>query len=196
MNGWKRLNRLAFCTLLMLVVLAAGTGKSLAAVQSEDVSLGGIYPGMTYEEVTACYGAPTREERGYAQLVHRVIFYGDTVEIGFCGNKVLYVTVTADNGWRTPQGLHAGMGLDEALRICGEDYKSYPSPKQRRADQKDSPFFEMRWQGIRYVYHCEAPDGVYSYEPGDTTWGINLIAKDDKAAQVEAVTIRAYPPEH
>lgn len=194
MNRLECLGRLFLGMLLVLALWAAGTGRGLAAVQSGDVSLGGVYPGMTYEEIIACYGTPTKELRGDTQLVHKVIFYGDDVEIGFCGEKVLYVTVTADNGWRTPQGLHAGMGLDEAISICGQDYKRFEPNKYQSAD-RSSPFFERRWNGVRYVYRCAAPDGVYSYVPGDTTWGISLLMSSGGAAKVEAVSVRAYVPE-
>lgn len=196
MNRLEWLSRLAFGVLLALVVLAAGTGRSLAAVQAGDVSLGGVYPGMTYGEITACYGPPTKELRGDTQLVHKVIFYGSDVEIGFCGEKVLYVTVTADNGWCTPQGLCAGMKLDEAIDICGQDYKRFGPDKYKSADAQSSPFFERRWNGVRYVYRCAAPDGVYSYAPGDTTWGISLLTSGEGASRVEAVSVRAYLPEN
>ena len=196
MNRLEFLARLAFGVLLALVLLAAGTGRSLAAVQSGDVSLGGVSPGMTYGEITACYGTPTKELRGDTQLVHKVIFYGDGVEIGFCGEKVLYVTVTADNGWRTPQGLHAGMKLEEAINVCGQDYKRFDPDKYQSANATNSPFFERRWNGVRYVYRCAAPDGIYSYVPGDTTWGINLLTSSEGAAVVEAVSVRAYVPEN
>lgn len=195
MNRLECLGRLFLGMLLVLALWAAGTGRGLAAVQSGDVSLGGVYPGMTYEEIIACYGTPTKELRGDTQLVHKVIFYGDDVEIGFCGEKVLYVTVTADNGWRTPQGLHAGMKLDEAIYICGQDYKSFGPVQYQAVNAGSSPFFESRWNGVRYVYRCAAPDGVYSYEPGDVTWAINLLASSERATKLEAVSVRAYVPE-
>ena len=193
MNWLKRL----FCGIIMVfscMVVEMSTG--MAAVQTEDISLGGIKPGMTYQDITGVYGQPTREERGYAQLLSKVIFYGDSVEIGFCGEKVLYVTVTADNGWQSPQGIHPGMDLREAVLICGQDYTSFQSPKQRPEKLKYSPYFEMRWQGTRYVYRCAAPVEVYTYAPGDTTWGISLVTKGDGAEKVEAVSIRAYMPEY
>lgn len=182
--------------LLVIICMVALMGTSLAAVQPDDISLGGIYPGMTYQEVTAVYGTPDREERGYAQLVHKVIFYGDNVEIGFCGNKVLYVTVTANNGWKSPQGLHAGMGFNEAVSICGKDYKCFQSQNMQNEQDRHSPFFDIRWRGLRYVYRCAAPEGIYVYEPGDTKWEIDLLTNGEGATQVEAVSIRAYLPEN
>ncbi len=190
MNVSTHLKTLVFGMFLTLVFLTTGTGKSLAAVQPEDVSLGGICPNMTYEEITDVYGAPSREEQGNSQLVHKIIFYGDDVEIGFCNKKVLYVTVTADNGWRTPQGLYAGMNLHDAISICGQDYKSF-TERQTGSNTSNS-----QKQVIRYVYRCAAPEGIYSYVPGDIKWGINLMTNGAGATQVDAVTIRAYFPEH
>lgn len=195
-NMMNRLKYIIFSVLLAIICMVVVMGSSLAAVKTNDICLGGIYPGMTYQEVTAIYGPPEREERGYAQLVHKVIFYGDNVEIGFCGEKVLYVTVTANNGWKSPQGLHAGMDLNEAKRINGEDYKCFRSQNVQNEQDKHSPFFDIRWRGLRYVYRCTAPEGVYAFEPGDTKWEIDLMTRGEEATQVEAVSIRAYLPEN
>ena len=199
MRGFGSVGRFFVAALLVVIGLVAGTSEGLAAVQPEDILLGGIRPRMTYQEIIDRYGPPTREERGYAQLVHRVIYYGDSVEIGFTGRnadgKALYVTVTGDNGWRTPTGIYVGMQLEEAIEICGHDYRMITPPPRRPADSRNSPFYDMRWDGVKYEYRC-VPEGVYSYAPGDISFALALTTGNRGPKRVEAITVRAYIPEY
>ena len=199
MHGFRNVGRFFVVVLLVAIGLVAGTSEGLAAVQPDDIFLGGIQPRMTYQEIIDRYGPPTREERGYAQLVHRVIYYGDSVEIGFTGKKAdgkaLYVTVTGDNGWSTPTGIYVGMLLEEAIEICGQDFRMITPPPSRPADSQNSPFYEMRWNGVKYEYRC-TPEGEYSYEQGDISFALVLTTGSSEPKQVEAITVRAYIPEH
>lgn len=175
--------------LLFSAMMICGTAS---AIRQEDVSLGGIYLGMPYEAVISQYGLPTREENGGYQLLHKVIFYGDSVEIGFLGQKVRYVTSMMNNGWNTPAGIHAGMDLSEAVDIYGTDYKTkYPYSTRR---QEHSRFYFENWQGVRYAYSC-VPDMRYSYVPGDVSWYIYLDSSDG-GKTVTAITIGEQTPEN
>ena len=162
------------------------------AISQDDISLGGIYLGMPYEDVIDQYGPPTREEKGGYQLLRKVIFYGDSIEIGFLGKKVRYVTSMMNNGWHTPAGIHAGMNLSEAIDVYGTDYKAQYPYSKRRQDHKR--FYFEKWNGIRYAYSC-VPDMRYMYEPGDVSWYIYLDSNDG-GKTVTAITIGEQTPEY
>lgn len=167
--------------------------RQAGSFTEQDVELGGIRLGMSYDEVIQLKGKPSKEEKGYAQLISKVIFYGNDAEIGFLNQKVRYVTVTANNGWKTPAGLYAGMTMEEAEKMYGTDYKTVSAPSKRPEESKKSPFYEMRWQGVRYEYRC-VPSDVYSNKPGDTSWVMRLT-DTNKAKKVDAITIQTITPE-
>ena len=160
--------------------------------EEKDVELGGIRIGMSYDEVIKLKGKPTKEEKSNVQLVRNVIFYGHNVEIGFSKEKVRYVTVSADNDWRTPTGLHVGMPLNVAETMYGPYYKTMSAPTNRPESSKNSPFYEDHWQGTRYRYRC-TPSDVYSYKPGDT-FGEMWITSG-QTNNIDSITIREIIPE-
>ena len=151
--------------------------------EQNDVELGGVRLGMSYDEVIKLKGKPSKEEKSNVQLVKNVIFYGDNVEIGFAKDKVRYVTVSANNDWKTPAGLHVGMTLDDVEKMYGASHKTRSAPTKRPESSKNSPFYEDRWQGTRYIYSCAAPSGGQ----GGISW--ELWITNSQAKNVDAITI-------
>lgn len=118
-----------FVVLITAIVLFASV---CSAENSEEVSLGGIRLGMSYEEVVAIYGEPTAKfERVGLQdgrIWAKYIEYGDNVQITFSDNKgnfgvVKNVFVSADNGWTLPSGIKVGSKESDFRKIY-EDTKS------------------------------------------------------------------------
>lgn len=176
----------------MAIVLVAAFATVCGAVTKNDFSLGGVYLNMPYDDVLKIYGQPTSRPGGYAQLVTDVIKYSNDVEIGFLGKKVRYVVTTAANNWKTPSGLYVGMSIDEAIRICGTDYKTSTRSQSEIYDwMKGKPYFDYTWTGKKYSWSCVAE--TYSYAPGDTTFVLSVV---ENGGKVSAIIISQITPEY
>ena len=179
-------------TFAMVIIFALAFVSVCCAVGRNDFSLGGIYLNMPYNDVLRTYGQPTSRPGGYAQLVTDVIKYGNDVEIGFLGKKVRYVVTTANNGWKTPSGLYVGMSIDEAVRICGTDYKTSTRSQSDIHDwMRGKPYFDYTWTGKKYSWSRVAE--IYSYNPGDTTFVLSVV---ENGGKVSAIVLSQITPEY
>ena len=180
-----------FALTIFLVLSATNVCNALSL---EEFSLGGVQLNMPYDNVIEMYGQPTSHPGGYAQLVNDVIIYGNDVEIGFLGKKVRYVVTTANNGWKTPSGIYVGMPIDEVIKICGTDYKTYTRSQNDIPDwmkKSDKPYFEYTWTGKKYTWSRVAD--IYGYEPGDTKFVLSVV---ENGGKVTAIIISQLTPEH
>lgn len=174
----------AFCLIIFSTNICS-------AIEKNEFSLGGITPDMTYNDVIAKYGTPTNKLDGYAQLVHSVIMYGDSVEIGFIGRndpEIKYVVVTKNNGWTTPSNIHVGMPIDDVIEIYGTDYST------RGRQQSDipqwmidsgKPFFEYHWTGNQYTWKY--------FINAELSYALSVV---ENGGKVTAVQIRRLIPEN
>ena len=158
------------------------------AIGRNEFVLGGVVLNMPYNAIVRMYGQPTSRPGGYAQLVSDVIKYGDDVEIGLLGNKVRYVVTTANNGWKTPSGVCVGMSIDEAIKICGRNYKKENRSTALNSDRK---YFYANWIGTKYTWSMVSEN--FSYEPGDTTYTLSVVVNDKK---ITAVELNQVTPEY
>ncbi len=158
----------------MLVLLVSATVS--AQIKAEDINMGGLNLNSTYEQVIACYGKPDVVRQVELQLVDTEILYGDSVAITFSNGVVRKIVVSANNGWRTSDGVHVGMSLNEAMKIYGVNYEEIP----------DLP-------GLGYQYVC-VPES-FVYEPGDTKWIIRLV-DPDTCGKIHSITIFKATPEY
>ncbi len=103
-------------TFLSMVATLYMTRMSYAMLPPEETFLGGIRPGDTYEQVTEIYGEPTestepKKSPPYGSYTKR-IKYGDSCYFFLEGDDekgpfhVVMITVTANNGFATPKGIH------------------------------------------------------------------------------------------
>ncbi len=176
----------------MAIFLVLSVASVCSAVDRNEFSLGGIYLNMPYNDVLKMYGQPTSRPGGYAQLVTDVIKYGSDVEIGFLGKNVRYVVTTANNGWKTPSGLHVGMTIDEAIRIYGTDYKISTRSQSDIYDwMKSQPYFPLTWTGKKYSWSRVAE--TYGYNPGDTIFVLSVV---EKGGRVSAIELDQITPEY
>ena len=150
------------------------------AMKPTDFTLGGVNLNIHYNDVIKTFGEPVSKIGGWAQLVTNVIKYGESIEIGFCGEKVRYVVTTANNGWKTAAGVYVGMPLDEVIKIYGTDFT-----KSTRTSPLDSnkPYFYHKWTGTKYSWSQVAD--VYYYAPKDTRYIISVIVDADKVSAIE-----------
>lgn len=171
---------------IMTVVFILTVAEVCFAIGKNDFNLGGVYPNMSYDTVIKMYGQPTSIPGGYTQLVSNVIMYGDNVEIGFSGKKVRYIVTTANNGWKTPSGIHVGMSINEVIQICGNDYKTRTRSQNDIHDwmkQSGKPYYEYKWHGTKYSWSQVAD--FYSYEPGDTKLVLSVVENGGKVTGIE-----------
>ena len=175
-----------------VIVLVAAVASVCGAVGKNDFSLGGVWLNMPYNDVVKMYGQPTSRPGGYAQLVTDVIKYGNGVEIGFLGKNVRYVVTTANNGWKTPSGLHVGMSIDEAIRICGTDYKTSTRSQSDIPDwMRSRPYLYLKWTGKKYSW--SRVTDIYSYAPGDTSFVLSVV---ENGGKVSAIILDQITPEY
>ena len=150
------------------------------AIDKNEFALGGVVPNMPYNALVSMYGQPTSKTKGYAQLIHEVVKYGDDVEIGLMGNKIRYVVTTANNGWKTPSGVSVGMSIDEVVKILGRNYDTEKRPSPLDGDRK---FFYAKWSGTKYIWSQVSEN--FMYEAGDTKYFIAVVVNDKKVTAVE-----------
>ena len=179
---------------IMAVVFVLTIAEICFAIGKNDFRLGGVYLNMPYDDVVRTYGQPTSTPGGYAQLVTNVIMYGSDVEIGFLGKKVRYVVTTANNGWKTPSGIHVGMSINEVIKICGNDYKTKTRSQADIPDwmrQSDKPYYAYKWYGTKYSWSRVADS--YAEVPGDTTFVLSVVENGGKVTGIE---LNQITPEH
>ena len=112
----------------LLVIVVFMIGSICSAAVHPPVSLGGVSLGMSYQDVVAMFGTPNKtfdQKSQNGKLLSRYIEYGDTVQIMFHYNSgnlsgVKNVFVTANNGWKLPNGIGVGSNINEIRRLYGE----------------------------------------------------------------------------
>ena len=179
-----------FALTIFLVLSAVNVCSALSI---EEFNLGNVKLNMTYDEVVAMYGQPTSRLRGYSQLIHDVIIYGDSVEIAFMNGKVRHVVTTANNGWKTPSGIYVGMSIDKVIKIYGTDYTTYTRSADKIPDwmkKSDKPYYDYKWYGTRYTWSRVAD--IYGYEPGDINFYVSVVVNGEK---VTGIVIGQRTPE-
>ena len=176
----KKFFMLATLVLTMLSSVCFAVGRN-------DFSLGGIYLEMPKAEVIKMYGQPTSRPGGWAQLVRDCIRYGNDVEIGFL-NGVRYVVVTANNGWKTSAGVYVGMSLNDVIKIYGKNYTT-ENKTVKFAHHKEHLLTNLN--GTAYIWSRVSEN--FSYNPGDTTYRISVIANNNK---VTAIVLDQLTPEY
>lgn len=109
-----------FIAALSVFALVAGQFNFCnAAMSQSQMFLGGITVGTSYSEMIKIYGAPIQVadhiEDNYACR------YGNSVAVGYnkFANKIQSVVVSANNGWKNPDGLAVGMKISAAQDLYG-----------------------------------------------------------------------------
>lgn len=110
----------------VIVGTMAFTSNCSATISSNQLALGGITCGsmrnpVSISAATRIYGEPTRKS---GMESFGTYDYGGTAFVGFSEGIISDVTVTANNGWKTPAGLRVGMTANDAIRIYGDPDKS------------------------------------------------------------------------
>lgn len=109
-------------SLLLGATLAAGSAvcgaEGLDWITPQDMSLGGVEPGMSLDYVESIYG-PMQDVQSH--YVEHLFGYGDTVKIvpSADGMSVKSVLVKGNNGWATPAGVTVGMDASILQKIYG-----------------------------------------------------------------------------
>lgn len=118
-----------------------------AAMSRNEMYIGGLTFGSSTVQFLKMYGNPTVTEGGVEHLFS--CKYGDSVEISYNAeiNKIFKITVTDNNGWKTPKGLAVGMTIDKALELYGDadfikngDEKTVYAYFHLRGNEKDFGF--------------------------------------------------------
>jgi hypothetical protein len=115
------------CALLFAVT---GTVDAAPHVKASQMGLGGVFIGTRMQDVVATYGQPRLIDTwmdgrgGRTQYPARTYQYGNSVIFdtwqGPTGVEVVvYIEVTADNGWATPDGVHVGQTFADMHRALG-----------------------------------------------------------------------------
>ena len=138
-------------SLLLGATLAAGSAvcgaEGLDWITPQDMSLGGVEPGMSLDYVESIYG-PMKDVQSH--YVEHLFGYGDTVKIvsSADGMSVKSVLVKGNNGWATPAGVTVGMDASILQKIYGTGAVDSTKHKKHRMPgydyytywQTDNPF--------------------------------------------------------
>lgn len=133
-------------SLLLGATLAAGSAvcgaEGLDWITPQDMSLGGVEPGMSLDYVESIYG-PMKEVQ--SRHVAHLFGYGDTVKIvpSADGTSVKSVLIKADNGWATPAGVTVGMDASILQELYGTGAVDPTKHKARRMPGYD---YYTYWQ--------------------------------------------------
>ena len=112
-----------FMAFIFVIMLATQINFCQAMPYSE-MYLGGLTVGSTVDEMKRIYGEPSSTKWEIENLSS--CEYGNNVRIGYVSHKkvrITNITVSANNGWKTPSGLAVGDNISKALDLCGNpDY--------------------------------------------------------------------------
>ncbi|WP_294156900.1 hypothetical protein [uncultured Selenomonas sp.] len=166
----KRYHRImtlfAICLFLM-------SGTAFATIPLTEIALGGITPGTAFRTMQQIYGAPTTSKSAGTHFT--TFIYGDSVwaTVELTEGRIRELSVTRNNGFQTPAGLHVGMDVQQMKALYGE-----PSVSEQKAARGVTPATIYSYQGNvdpeewsangKYLHHyryclCAVTD------PGSTT---------------------------
>ena len=106
-----------FMAFIFVIMLATQINFCQAMPYSE-MYLGGLTVGSTVDEMKRIYGEPTSHKVGIEHLGSYA--YGNNVGIGYFDYqkaRITDITVSANNGWKTPSGLAVGDNISKALDL-------------------------------------------------------------------------------
>lgn len=101
----------------LAIGLMLGSSICSASISPSSLALGGLQLGATATQIKQVYGEPDDVEirKGTYDWL-----YGKGVRIGFPGDeKSDFISVSAANGWTTPEGLAVGMPAGKAIKLYG-----------------------------------------------------------------------------
>lgn len=118
-------------------------------IPKAEAALGGIQIGATVDYVRSIYGEPTKERvlDGHWCGYTLEWTYGETFTIEFANGKVENITVTADNGIKTPAGFAVGQNISGPLAYYGEDTMEYPVKRH----QTSYNFYASIGNGLNFM---------------------------------------------
>ena len=127
------------------------------------IGLGGLKIGYNYMQVYNMYGEPTkvyrtknpRSDALFPEPYYYVyVYYGETVKLSFImlskskEMRLFEIESTANNGWKTPDGLTVGMKEAEMKKILGPSFQRKDKPEDH----------QYNWEGWGLIFTVK--DGV------------------------------------
>ena len=106
-----------FMAFIFVIMLATQINFCQAMPYSE-MYLGGLTVGSTVDEMKKIYGLPNSTQETVKNI--EVGYYGKDVRIAYSNrytNRIYSVTVSANNGWKTPSGLAVSDNISKALNL-------------------------------------------------------------------------------
>ena len=87
----------------------------------DEHSIGGVPLFDRNDTVIKIYGQPTKIKGmgGDPRSGFRTYYYGDSIVVNHEEGSLVYILVTANNGWKTSKGLGVGMSIFDAIKIYG-----------------------------------------------------------------------------
>ena len=152
-------------SLLLGATLAAGSAvcgaEGIDWITPQDMSLGGVEPGMSLSYVESIYG-PMQEIKSHH--VDHLLGYGDTVKIvpSADGTSVKAVLVKGNNGWATPAGVTVGMDASILQKIYGTGEVDPTKHKARRMPGYDYYTYWQAGDPLHYLTFA-VKDGKIAY---------------------------------
>lgn len=123
----------------VIFLITSQFGNCDATLSRHQMYLGGVTVGSFYSEMVKMYGEPIQvadhAEDNYSCR------YGGSVAVGYnkFTNKIQSVTVSANNGWTTTDGLAVGMKISRATELYGApDYTKSGTTKSAHCYFHDS----------------------------------------------------------
>ena len=158
--------------LLAGIMMMSGSFAS-AHIATEEIALGGIPAGGSFEYMKSVYGEPERNTEKGSHYQYR---YGDSVFLFVLGDKVMSIKVTADNGFATPAGIAVGMNISDAVKAYGNPDFSAKNPKNPNASEMMYHFSHLA--GTHYSRGKLVKDEDYRL----------IIITDSKTRTIKSIT--------
>lgn len=136
-----------FVAMFLTVFAFVGNSICSAKMPKSAMYLGGFTVGSSYFDMVRMYGEPIKTGGAENNISAK---YGSGVLIGYnnYNNKIQSITVTENNGWKTPRGLAVGSNISDVFDLYGNaDYTESGSFKVAYCY-----FGEMRYSNSRQGY--------------------------------------------
>ncbi len=158
--------------LLAGIMMMSGSFAS-AHIATEEIALGGIPAGVSFEYMKSVYGEPEGNTEKGSEYQYR---YGDSVFLFVLGNKVMSIKTTANNGFATPAGIAVGMNISAAEKAYGKADYSAKNHKNPNASEMMYRFSHI--VGAHYSRGRLIKDVDYSL----------IIITDSKTGTIKSIT--------